>query len=73
MRPFFNRQSLWVYPLYAGAGGSFGWWMMGVEERQNSILNKRKESLLEKRRRRAERETQGDEKVQEAGILASTS
>ena len=73
MRPFFNKGSLWVYPLYAGAGGSFGWWMMGVEERQNSILNKRKESLLEKRRRRAEREGHGEDQVEEAGVIASTS
>ena len=70
MRPFFNRGSLWAYPLYAGVGGSFGYWMMGVEERQIKLLSDRRDSLLEKRRRRAERE---GEKVEEGGILASTS
>ncbi|KUJ22000.1 uncharacterized protein LY89DRAFT_391026 [Mollisia scopiformis] len=56
MRPFFNRGSLWAYPLFAGVGGSFGYWLMGVEERQQAILGARRTSLLEKRARRAERE-----------------
>ena len=56
MRPFFNRQSLWVYPVYAGLGGSVGYWLMGVEQRQVAFLNERRDSLLEKRRRRAQRE-----------------
>jgi hypothetical protein len=56
MRPFFNRGSLWVYPIFAGTGASFGYWMQGVEQRQYSILQARKEKLLEKRARRAELE-----------------
>jgi hypothetical protein len=57
MRPFFNKESLWVYPLFAGVGGSFGYWLMGVEQRQQVILGARRTSLLEKRARRAERES----------------
>jgi hypothetical protein len=56
MRPFFQRGSLWVYTLFAGVGGSFGYWMKGVEDRQVKMLQQRKEILIEKRRRRAERE-----------------
>jgi hypothetical protein len=56
MRPFFNKESLWVYPVFAGAGASFGYWMMGVENKQQAILSARRASLLEKRQRRAERE-----------------
>ena len=72
MRPFFNKESLWAYPVFAAAGGSFGYWLTGVESRQMKILTERRNSLLEKRRRRAEREA-ASEKAEEAGILASTS
>ncbi|PQE30142.1 hypothetical protein CJF32_00003585 [Rutstroemia sp. NJR-2017a WRK4] len=56
MRPFFNRESLWVYPVFGGAGASFGYWMQGVEQRQQAILGARRTAILEKRARRAERE-----------------
>jgi hypothetical protein len=56
MRPLFNRSSLWVYPIYAGIGGSFGYWLMGVEHRQYKMLADRRDALLEKRARRKERE-----------------
>ena len=56
MRPLFNRESLWVYPIYAGIGGSFGYWLMGVEHRQFKLLADRRDTLLEKRARRKERE-----------------
>ena len=56
MRPIIQRNSLWAYPLFGGIGASFGYWLQGVEERQLRILQETKESLLEKRRRRAERE-----------------
>ena len=72
MRPFFSKESLWAYPVFAGAGASFGYWMMGVEQKQLKILADRRESLLEKRRRRAEREAAAA-KAEEGGILASTS
>ncbi|RMJ24679.1 hypothetical protein PHISP_04443 [Aspergillus sp. HF37] len=57
MRPMFAKESLWVYPLFASVGGSFGYWMQGVEDRQFKILAQRREALLDKRRRRDERET----------------
>jgi len=58
MRPFFNRESLWAYPVFAGVGGAFGYWMAGVEQRQMSILTERRDSLLAKRARRAQRAAQ---------------
>lgn len=76
MRPFFNRESLWVWPLFAGVGGSFGYWLTGVEGRQMAMLAERRESLLEKRQRRAEREAAANgngSKTEEGGILSSTS
>jgi len=56
MRPFFNKESLWVYPLFGGVGASFGYWLQGVDDRQQKILGARRTALLEKRARRAERE-----------------
>jgi hypothetical protein len=56
MRPFFNKESLWVYPIFGGVGASFGYWLQGVDERQQKILAARRTALLEKRARRAERE-----------------
>ena len=55
MRPLFNKESLWAYPLFAAAGGSFGYWLTGVENRQMKLLAERRDSILEKRKRRAER------------------
>ena len=65
MRPILVKESLWVYPLFAGVGGSFGYWLQGVETRQLRILAQRREAILEKRRRR-------DNQVEEAGSLAAT-
>jgi hypothetical protein len=56
MRPFFNKGSLWVYPLYAAGGASFGYWLQGVDDNQTALLNERKEALLEKRARKAARD-----------------
>ena len=56
MRPLFNRGSLWAWPVFAGVGASFGYWMQGVDDRQTAILNERKQFLLEKRARRLQRE-----------------
>ncbi len=56
MRPLFNRGSLWAYPVFAGAGASFGYWLEGVDQRQTAILNDRKDAILEKRARRAQRQ-----------------
>ncbi len=69
MRPFFNKESLWAYPVFAAAGGSFGYWLTGVQSRQNAILTERRNNLLAKRRRRAEREgTSVDAKIAEGGV-----
>jgi hypothetical protein len=56
MRPLFNKESLWVYPVFASIGGSFGYWLQGVEHRQFRLLADRRDQLLEKRARRKERE-----------------
>ena len=56
MRPFFNKESLWAWPVYAGVGAGFGYWMLGVEQRQVAILAERRQLLLDKRKRREERE-----------------
>ncbi|KAI1449935.1 hypothetical protein F5Y02DRAFT_413613 [Annulohypoxylon stygium] len=56
MRPLFNRGSLWAYPVFAGVGGSFGYWLQGVDERQVAVLEERKQALLEKRARKAARD-----------------
>ncbi|KAI9651821.1 MAG: hypothetical protein M1831_007571 [Alyxoria varia] len=56
MRPLFNRQSLWVYPIFASIGGGIGYWLTGVEQRNMAILNEKREKLLQKRIRRAQAE-----------------
>lgn len=50
MRPLFNKESLWAYPVYAAVGGSIGYWLNGVEERQTKVLADRRARLIEKRR-----------------------
>jgi hypothetical protein len=66
MRPILAKESLWVYPLFAGVGGSFGYWVQGVESRQLKMLAQRREAILEKRRRRDQRE-------ESEGVLAAAS
>jgi hypothetical protein len=56
MKPLFYRRELWLYPLYAAVGGGFGYWLQGASDRHDGMLAERKEILLEKRWRRAERE-----------------
>ncbi|KAI9796734.1 MAG: hypothetical protein M1825_006512 [Sarcosagium campestre] len=75
MRPIFSMQSLWAYPVFGGIGGSFGYWMQNVSARQYAILDARRERLLEKRARRAEREARQQESggSQEIGVLSSNS
>lgn len=69
MRPFFNKESLWAYPVFAAAGGSFGYWLTNVQSRQNAILTERRNNLLSKRRRRAEREgTSVEANIAEGGV-----
>ena len=62
MRPLFNRGSLWAYPVFAAVGGSFGYWLTGVSDRQTALLEEQKHKLLEKRRRRDERLKAAEEK-----------
>lgn len=77
MRPLLAKEGLWAYPFFAGIGGSFGYWLSGVERRQLQVLADRRDRLLEKRQRRAEREAAaGGEQgttAEDGGILASTS
>lgn len=54
MRPFHSMW--WAYGIYGGLGASFGYWLEGVEERQMRYLRETRDRLLEKRKRRAERE-----------------
>ena len=56
MRPLFHRSHIWAYPLFAGIGASFGYYLEGLNDRQMDILAERKERLLAKRARRDERE-----------------
>ena len=70
MRPFFNKESLWAYPVFAAAGGSFGYWLTGVEDRQIKLLAERRQSILEKRKRRAERQSAAE---QVDGAVATSS
>lgn len=67
-RPFFNKESLWVWPLFASIGGSFGYWLKGVGDRQMDILAERRESLLDKRRRKAERDAAANGTKTEGGV-----
>lgn len=71
MRPILAKESLWVYPLFAGVGGSFGYWLQGVENRQLRMLAQRREAILEKRRRRDQPESLS--KSEEGAVLATTS
>lgn len=55
-RSFFARSSLLGWPVAAGIGGAFGYWIEGVDARQLKMLAERKDILLAKRARRDERE-----------------
>lgn len=68
MRPILSKESLWVYPLFAGVGGSFGYWLQGVESRQLKMLAQRREAILEKRRRRDQRE----DKLEDGALAAAS-
>jgi hypothetical protein len=70
MRPFFNRKSLWAYPLFGGVGASFGYWLQGVDERQTKMLQERKAAILEKRARKAEREASASTSAAESVVAA---
>lgn len=61
MRPFMTRKAWLGFPIFAAVGGSFGYWLDGVDKRQTALLAERKAAILEKRARRAAREAQSDE------------
>ena len=73
MRPFFNKESLWAYPVFAAFGGSFGYWLTGVENRQLKFLTERRNALLEKRRRRAEREGTATQDAEKRAVSTAVS
>lgn len=54
MRPFHHQ--LWAYGIYGGLGASFGFWLQGVEDKQMRYLRDTRDRLIDKRKRRAERE-----------------
>ncbi|GAB1314294.1 NADH2 dehydrogenase subunit 14K [Madurella fahalii] len=70
MRPFFNKSSLWAYPVFGAVGASFGYWLQGVDERQTAMLQERKQAILEKRARRAEREAAAAASADGSAVLA---
>lgn len=47
-----------AYPVYAGVGASFGYWLENVDQAQTDLLKERKEAILAKRARRAAREAE---------------
>jgi hypothetical protein len=54
MRPLFHKRTWIGYPIFASISGAFGYYLEGVEERQQKILEARKQRLLEKRARAKE-------------------
>ena len=54
MRPFFSQP--WAYPIYGCIGASFGYYLTGVDDNQMRYLKETRDRLIEKRKRRAERE-----------------
>lgn len=55
-----SKQGLgWLaYPVYAGVGASFGYWLEDVDKAQTALLQERKDAILAKRARRAAREAE---------------
>jgi hypothetical protein len=59
--------------VYAAVGGSFGYWLTGVESRQLAVLEERKMRLLEKRRKRDEVRLGTTSQLLEESQMATTS
>ncbi|CAN8095381.1 unnamed protein product [Discula destructiva] len=53
-----QRKMLWGYPVFASCGAGFGYWLQTVDQKQVAMLEERKQSILEKRARRAARESE---------------
>ena len=58
MRPFIQRKTIIGYPIFASISGAFGYYLQSVEQNQNKLLNERKQRLLAKRARQAERDAE---------------
>jgi hypothetical protein len=71
MVPIFERTGLWAFPVYAGVGASFGYWLENVGKKQDRLLSERRDQLLEKRRRLAQNEG-GSSSAGDEAILAGT-
>ncbi|CAK3858096.1 related to NADH2 dehydrogenase (ubiquinone) 14K chain [Lecanosticta acicola] len=75
MRPFFQRENWLIYPIYGTLGASFGYWLQGVENKQMRYLSETRDRLIEKRKRRAQREGGLDagsrSQREDEGLLAS--
>ena len=54
MRPLLHN--MWAYPTFASVGAGFGYYLEGLTQRHRGILEDQKERLLEKRKRRDEKE-----------------
>lgn len=59
MRPLFSRRTWTGYPIFITISMIFGHYIEGVEDRQFEMLEERKQKLLAKRARQAEREARG--------------
>ncbi|KAI3390996.1 hypothetical protein diail_8278 [Diaporthe ilicicola] len=59
--PITTRSLLWAYPVFAGCGASFGYWLETVDQKQTAMISERKDSILAKRARRAAREAEAVE------------
>lgn len=70
MVPIFERSRMWAFPVYAGVGASFGYWLENVGMKQDRLLMERREQLLEKRRRLAESEAASSSQSTDEALLA---
>ncbi|KAA8894681.1 NADH2 dehydrogenase 14K chain [Sphaerosporella brunnea] len=56
MRPLFQRSTIIGYPIFMSISGAFGYYLQNKEAAQKALLEERKQRLLEKRARQAERD-----------------
>ena len=60
MRPLFSHRTWTGYPIFMAVSMTFGYYIEGVEDRQFEMMEERKQKLLAKRARQAEREARGE-------------
>lgn len=63
-----SKPELWIYPCYGLTGLAVGYWLEGVQERQEACLNERKAFYLQKRKEMVERERERETGAQEAAM-----